>query len=101
MLNQIIFLATHYFQQFFYSLNYMFMGVGELTIILVFGIPIVAILGGVLITIVKILKSDGRGSGQLSAEEAKTLQEIRRGLDRMERRVEALETILTERSGRR
>lgn len=72
-----------------------------MTILLVFGIPIIAIIGGVLITIVKILKSDGRGKDQLSAEEAKTLQELQRGFDRMERRVEALETILTEHNRRR
>ncbi len=72
-----------------------------MTILLVFGIPIIAIIGGVLITIVKILKSDGRGKDQLSAEEAKILQELQRGLDRMERRVEALETILTEHNRRR
>lgn len=77
------------------------MGPGEMTILLVFGIPIIAIIGGVLITIVKILKSDGRGKDQLSAEEAKTLQELQRGFDRMERRVEALETILTEHNRRR
>jgi phage shock protein B len=77
------------------------MGPGEMTIRLVFGIPIIAIIGGVLITIVKILKSDGRGNDQLSAEEAKILQELQRGLDRMERRVEALETILTEHNRRR
>lgn len=77
------------------------MGPGEMTILLVFGIPIIAIIGGVLITIVKILKSDGRGKDQLSAEEAKILQELQRGLDRMERRVEALETILTEHNRRR
>ncbi len=72
-----------------------------MTILLVFGIPIIAIIGGVLITIVKILKSDGRGKDQLSAEEAKILQELQRGLDRMQRRVEALETILTEHNRRR
>ena len=77
------------------------MGPGEMTILLVFGIPIIAIIGGVLITIVKILKSDGRGKDQLSTEEAKILQELQRGLDRMERRVEALETILTEHNRRR
>jgi phage shock protein B len=77
------------------------MGPGEMTILLVFGIPIIAIIGGVLITIVKILKSDGRGKDQLSAEEAKILQELQRGFDRMERRVEALETILTEHNRRR
>ena len=77
------------------------MGPGEMTILLVFGITIIAIIGGVLITIVKILKSDGRGKDQLSAEEAKILQELQRGLDRMERRVEALETILTEHNRRR
>lgn len=76
-------------------------GPGEMTILLVFGIPIIAIIGGVLIAIVKILKSDGRGKDQLSAEEAKILHELQRGLDRMERRVEALETILTEHNRRR
>ena len=48
---------------------------------------------------IKILKGGISRSGQRSqAEEARMIQEIYRGLSRMEERVEALETIILDRT---
>ncbi len=56
-----------------------------------------AIVGG---TILAIMRGRHRGwsrkSRKAEAEDAKTMQEIFRGLSRMEKRVEALETILMD-----
>lgn len=67
--------------------------------ILLLAIPIVAILGGILVAVIKLLKGgDTGGGGALSAEEARLMQELHQGLETMESRIEALETILLERA---
>ncbi|HNT33694.1 MAG TPA: hypothetical protein PKH07_01700 [bacterium] len=71
------------------------LGVAELAVILIFGIPLVAILGSFAIAALKILR--GSSSRQMSAEESRLVQEIHNSLQRMEQRVDALETILLER----
>jgi phage shock protein B len=72
--------------------------IATLTILLVFGIPIVAIIGGLALEALKILKgSPGGRTGQQSADETRMIQTIYNELSRMEERVEALETILLER----
>ena len=71
---------------------------GTLAILLVFGIPIIAIIGGVLLSALKILKGDGkRRSNSNDAEEARMIQDIYHGLVKMEQRVESLETLLLDR----
>lgn len=73
-----------------------------LAILMVFGIPLSLIIGGLFITALLILKRGSGSSGAgLSENEGQTIQEIYRGLNRMEKRVEALETILLERTARR
>jgi phage shock protein B len=42
-------------------------------------------------------RSGGRGGREAADEEARTIQELYRGFERMERRVEHLETILMDR----
>ena len=55
-------------------------------------------MGGILIAIIKVLKRDrSAGSKQLNEEEAKMMQQIHQQLEKMEERVEALETILIDR----
>lgn len=56
-------------------------------------------LGLILIGIIRASRSGGlsQKEKQTQAEEAKMIQDIYRGLSRMEERVEALETILIER----
>jgi phage shock protein B len=67
-------------------------------VLLIFGTPFVAVVGGIMLAGLKILKgSASRQSQQRQAEEAKLMQELYQGLSRMEERVEALETILLDR----
>ena len=74
------------------------MNVGALAIIMIFGIPLAAIVGGFLIEGLKIMKGDSsQKDTKLRAQETKLIQEIHQGLSRMEERVEALETILLDR----
>ncbi|MCL4217129.1 MAG: phage-shock protein [Candidatus Hydrogenedentes bacterium] len=76
-------------------------GIAELAVVMIFAIPIVAILSGSFIAALKVLKGSSRGSGNGNgAAEAQMIREIHHGLQKMEARVEALETILMERSGK-
>ncbi len=65
----------------------------EWILILLFLIPLAFIVGGTII-VVKLL---GRGGSQeFDEEEMRAMQELYQGLERMEKRVESLETILLE-----
>ena len=67
---------------------------------IVFGgtILALAIIGSTILMAIKILKGGISAKGRRSqAEEARVIQEIYEGLNRMESRVEALETLLMER----
>ena len=71
---------------------------GRLAIIMIFGIPLAAIIGGCVISALKILKGGStQRDKQSRAQETRLIQEIHHGLSRMEERVEALETILLDR----
>lgn len=66
---------------------------------MIFAIPLAAIIGGVFLVALKILKGDGsRRSGEADVEETRLIQELHRGLTRLEERVESLETLLLEKS---
>ena len=57
-----------------------------------------AIIGSTFLMAIKILKGGVSRKGQkYQAEEARMVQEIYQGLSRMEKRVEALETIILDR----
>ena len=57
-----------------------------------------AILGSTVLMAIKIIKGGiSPRSRKLEAEETKAIQEIHRGLSRMEERVEALESVLLDR----
>ncbi len=74
------------------------MDAGILAIIMVFGIPLAAIIGGFVLAGLKIIKGDSsEQDSKLRAQETRLIQEIHQGLSRMEERVEALETILLDR----
>jgi len=78
----------------------MALGVAELGVLMVFGIPLAAIVGWFLLSALKILKggkSQGRGWSQ---DETRIMQEIYQSLQSMERRIDALETIILDRSKR-
>ncbi len=73
------------------------MNTGVLAIVMIFAIPIVAIIGGIFLSALKILKGEG-SSGKMTAEETRLIQEVHRGLQKMEDRIEALETLLMDRA---
>lgn len=52
-----------------------------------------------ILVLVKMVAGNSKGNGKrMTAEETRAMQEIHRGLERMEKRVEALETIILDRS---
>jgi len=72
-----------------------------LILAIIFGgtILALAVIGGTILMAIKIIKGGfSRQSQQSHAEEARMIQEIYQGLSRMEERVEALETIILERT---
>lgn len=79
------------------SLGLMGIGVEELAVILIFGIPLVAIVGGIFLAALRILRGGPARGGQMAEEESQLVQELYQGLQRMERRIETLETLLLDR----
>jgi phage shock protein B len=72
-------------------------GVVALSIIFGGSVLILAILGSTILMAIKIIKGGVSRKGQQNqTDEAKMIQEIYQGLARMERRVEALETIILD-----
>ena len=71
---------------------------GTLAVLLIFAIPLLAIAGTFAIKALKILKGiTPEQNQQLQAEETRLIQEMHRGLAKMEERVETLETLLLDR----
>ncbi len=66
-----------------------------LAVVMVFSIPLAAVVGGILLAALKITRG-GKRTREEDAEETRLIQEIYHGLQRMEERVEALETIFFE-----
>ena len=72
-------------------------------LVVIFGgsVLALAIVGGTILMIIKILKGGlSRTDQKAQAEDAKMVQEIYEGLSRMEQRVESLETIILDRKGK-
>jgi phage shock protein B len=76
------------------------LGTGELAVLLIFGLPIVAVVGGVLIEALKIIFVDDypKKTKRFSADDSRIIQEIHQGLQRMEKRIDAVETIVLDRA---
>ena len=74
------------------------MGLPELTLVLVFAIPLTAILCSFFIEALKVLRGDRRSkkTDESPAEETEMIQAIYRGLADMEKRIESLETLLLD-----
>jgi len=65
---------------------------------MVFAIPLTAIIGGLVIEALKVLRQgSNRATGQAIMEETRMVQQMHGMLLKMEERIEALETILIER----
>ena len=74
------------------------MSTAQLTILLVFGIPLVAISGWVIIKILTVLREGPRPEDRKAMdEEIAIMENLSRELLRMQERIEALETILVDR----
>ncbi len=70
---------------------------GVITAIFGFILLALALLGGVAVTIVRLIKGpSGRKAAQADEEEARLIQDLHKSLGRMERRINSLETILLE-----
>jgi phage shock protein B len=65
------------------------MNTGNTAIICVFAVPVVAIICGTLVSLIKRAPSK-----ESNPEDIKLIQELHQGLGRMEKRIESLETIL-------
>lgn len=74
------------------------MGLATVTVLLVLGIPLVAVAGFFLVWAVKVATGGaGEKREKAMADETRLIQELHQGLKRMEERIEALETILFDR----
>jgi phage shock protein B len=71
------------------------MDAGILAVVMIFSIPLVAIIGGLALAALRISK--GSASSAQMAEETRLIQDLHHGLQKMEGRIEALEVILLER----
>jgi len=72
---------------------------GTLAVLLIFGTPFIAVAGVVLIKALRVVTGtpSRRQQKRLLDDEAKQMQELYQGLVLMERRIEALETLLLDR----
>jgi phage shock protein B len=71
-------------------------GPESLAILLIFGLPMVAVIGGLFIVALKVLKSGSSGHPHPEGDDAQMIQELYQGMARMEQRIESLETIILE-----
>ncbi len=76
---------------------------GAFIVSIIFGgiVLALAVIGSTILIAIKIIRGGASPGGQRSeAEEARMVQEIYQGLEVMEQRLEALETILLEPDGK-
>lgn len=74
------------------------MHISILVILMVFGIGLVVVIGVILIAVINALRRGRTAEDRrLDEEETRMMQEIYQGLEKMEKRVEALETLLLDR----
>jgi phage shock protein B len=72
------------------------MGFIELAIVLILGLPVIALLGGLMLQALKIVCGEKQRAG--GRNEAAMIQEIYDGMSRLEERVETLETLVLDAS---
>ncbi len=70
------------------------LGVAELAILCTVGMPLILGLAAIMLAALKVLKGDS--SGNMTSEETQLMQDIHQGLMRMEKRIDALETLMFE-----
>ncbi len=74
------------------------MNTGSLAVLMLFSIPMVAVIGGLGIEALKIIKGTPKKGKEVSTDETEMMQELFRTASRMEKRIEALETLLLDRA---
>lgn len=71
---------------------------GTIAVILIFGTGLVAVTGKVIVNILKTLRENpGPEARRAMDDEIQIMRNLASGLERMEERIDALETILQER----
>ena len=70
-----------------------------LAIVMVFSIPIIGIICGTLVKIIRITRG-GSGESGSAQDETKMIQEMYQGFRKMEKRIEALETLILKNASR-
>jgi len=74
------------------------MDTGTITVILIFGTGLVAVTGKAIVSILKTLRENpGPEARRAMDDEIQLMQDLAQGLERMEERIDALETILQDR----
>ena len=64
-------------------------------VVVLLPVLVIVVGGGIAIAIIKALKAPAKGTGnKTSKQEAEIMQDIHRGLRKMEDRIESLETII-------
>lgn len=71
---------------------------GVIAVVMIFSIPLVAIIGGLGVQALKIIKQSEGKDQDLTSEDSATIQELHRLALQMEKRIEALETLIMDRS---
>ena len=73
------------------------MDVEVIAVVMLFGIPMVAIIGGIFLQALKILKGEsGKENKKIRSEETRIMQEIYHGLTKMDKRIDSLETLMMD-----
>jgi phage shock protein B len=71
---------------------------GILAVLFIFGLPVIAVCGFIFLRALRIIKGDpNQRNRETQVEEMRLMQDLHDGLQRMERRIEALETIILDR----
>lgn len=72
--------------------------IGVIAVVLAFSLGFVGLAGGLTIGLVKAWRGDRKiRTTELDAEEAQAFQELQRGFQRMDERVQSLETLILDR----
>jgi len=71
-------------------------GFWHIFFLMLVAVPVVAIIAGTLVILSGLLRNDHGRPGRLNHDQTELLQEIYQGLEKMEQRIDALETLVLE-----
>ncbi len=72
------------------------MGFWHIFFLMLVAVPVVAIIAGTLVILSSLLRNDHGRPGRLNSDQTELLQEVYQGLEKMEQRIESLETLVLE-----